>query len=89
MVMDEHNIFHSDLIFAEIYFEMFTLDCSHTVHNFKFEVWKHGMQLRAMLDLAFQLFVTFYFQGGLIQFSVFKLEAVKYGAEFLIIDKEE
>lgn len=47
---------------------MQTLDRHNLVHGFKFEVWKHSMQLRAMMDLFFALFVTFYFQLGLIAY---------------------
>ena len=88
MLKDQHNIFISDLVFQEISYEMFTLSRGHTVHNFKFEVWKHSMQLRAMMDLTFQLFVTFYFQSGLINFSTYKIESLGIGYEFLVLDRE-
>lgn len=89
MVQDQHNIFISDLVFQEMHYEMFTMDRGHVVHDFKFEVWKQSMQLRAMMDLFFQLFVTFYFQFGLIEYNKIKLESVNIGGEFLALNKED
>jgi hypothetical protein len=37
------------------------------------------MQLRAMMDLGFQLFVTLYFQSGLILYSNAKIKAKAVG----------
>lgn len=58
---DKHNIFASDRVFQEIRYEMFTIDRGNLVHGFKFQVWKHSMQLRSLVDLYFALFLTFWF----------------------------
>ena len=61
MLQDQHKIFASDRLFEEVRHEMFTLDRSHHVHNFKFEVWKHSMMLRGYIDIGFALFFILYF----------------------------
>lgn len=53
VAMDKYKLFATDRVFSEISYEMFTLDRSDLVHNYKFSVWKHSMQLRAMVDLCF------------------------------------
>ena len=40
---------------------MLTVDRSYQVHQFKFDVWKQSMYLRAMLDIGFSLFVVGWF----------------------------
>ena len=37
---DKHEIYASDRWFQEIVHDMMTVDRSHQVHQFKFEVWK-------------------------------------------------
>lgn len=61
MLRDPYKIFASDRIFEEMRHEMFTLDRSHHTHDYKFEVWKHSMKLRGIIDLSFAFFVVAYF----------------------------
>ena len=51
--MDKYKLFSTDRVFSEISYEMLTLDRSDLVHNYKFSVWKHSMQLRALVDVFF------------------------------------
>jgi hypothetical protein len=83
LMRDKHDIFAKEHWFQETLHEMLTLDRSHQVHLFKFEVWKMSMMLRGMLDMAFSLFIVIWFQVGLIDYAHLLLEAKKFGREII------
>ena len=62
---------------------MFTLDRKDLVHGFKYEVWKHSMYLRAMVDLFFAIFLTLFFQWGLIEYNKLLSQARAAGIDVL------
>lgn len=77
ILKDKNGIFAGDLVFAEIQYAALRLERPELVHYFKFEVWKKSMQLRAMIDLFFQLFVVFYFQYGLYLYTTYEVDSTK------------
>lgn len=83
MIADPHDVFATDLVFQEIQYKMYTVDRSHLVHGFKFEVWKRSMQLRQAIDLVSTLLVTFYFQYGLVRYTQYEIESSKVGRRVL------
>lgn len=58
---DANKIFASERWLREMRYEMFTLNRNTLVHGFKFNVWKHSMMLRGMIDLIFAGCVVVYF----------------------------
>ena len=50
LLNDDLKIFETDNVFLEIYYKIFTFDCSLKTHQFKFKVWLDSMELRSIIE---------------------------------------